>query len=652
MPVVTLTRARLAYGHQPLLDDADFQLDARERVGLIGRNGTGKSSLLKVLAGQRRPRRRRALGRAAGPRRVRAAGARRSTPASTVYDAVALGLAQRGPAAGRLSPRDRARWPSDADDAHALARVDALHARARRERRLGARPPHRHRAVAPGAARRRAGRRRCPAAGRSAWRWRRRWPPSRTCCCSTSRPTISTSPPSSGWRRCCRASPAPCSSSPTTGAFSTPSPPASSSSTAAGCASYPGSFAAYQERKARELADEAVADAKFDKVLAQEEVWIRKGVEARRTRNEGRVRRLEQLRRERAARRERLGQVRLQRRRRRALRQAGGRARRRDARPSAGRTLIRDFTTRILRGDRIGLIGPNGAGKTTLLKLILGELAPDAGTVRRGTKLAVAYFDQLRAQLDDDATLRTPSARARTSSRSAASAGTSISYLGDFLFPPERARSPVRSLSGGERNRLLLARLFARPANVLVLDEPTNDLDIETLELLEELLQDYARHALPGEPRPRLPRQRGDADDRLRRRRHAARVRRRLQRLGRRTRRRGCRARGRGAAGGPPRAPPRRRRPPAARGRECGAAAPRRALTFNEEQRARRAAGADRGARSAQSPHCAQRFADPALYRDAPADVRALGVEQEAIEDELAAAYARWEALETRSAGG
>jgi ATP-binding cassette subfamily F protein uup len=255
-------------------------------------------------------------------------------------------------------------------------------------------------------------------------------------------------------------------------------------------ASYPGSFAAYQDRKAAELAAEEQQSAKFDKFLAQEEVWIRKGVEARRTRNEGRVLRLEALRRERAARRERLGSVEL-----RVARgeQSGKLVAELEtvSKRFGERWVVRGFTSRILRGDKIGLIGPNGAGKTTLLKLILGELEPDGGSVRRGTKLEVAYFDQFRAALDEQAALVDVISPGSDYVDIAGQRKHVISYLGDFLFAPERARSPVKSLSGGERNRLLLARLFARPANVLVLDEPTNDLDIETLELLESLLQDY-----------------------------------------------------------------------------------------------------------------------------------------------------------------
>ncbi len=254
--------------------------------------------------------------------------------------------------------------------------------------------------------------------------------------------------------------------------------------------SYPGNFAAYRQRKQEQLAVEETVNAKFDKFLAQEEVWIRKGVEARRTRNEGRVRRLEALRLERGARRERLGTVNL------AV-DEGERSGKLvaeliDVHKAFGdKTIINDFSTRIMRGDRIGLLGPNGAGKSTLLKLILGELEPDSGSVRLGTKLAVAYFDQFRQQLDPEATLADTINPGADWVEIGGEKKHVASYLGDFLFAPARARSPVKSLSGGERNRLLLARLFARPANVLVLDEPTNDLDIETLELLEDLLQSF-----------------------------------------------------------------------------------------------------------------------------------------------------------------
>jgi len=254
--------------------------------------------------------------------------------------------------------------------------------------------------------------------------------------------------------------------------------------------SFPGNFSQYQERKAEQLAQEDVVNRKFDKFLAQEEVWIRKGVEARRTRNEGRVRRLEQLRRDRSARRERVGNVNFN-------LDAGERSGKLVAelehvnKAYGDKVLIKDYTTRLLRGDRIGLIGPNGAGKTTLLKMILGDLEADSGTIKRGTNLQIAYFDQFREQLDEEATVVDMVNQGDEYVVIGNTRKHVMGYLEEFLFPAERARSPVKSLSGGERNRLLLARLFTRPANVLVLDEPTNDLDIDTLELLEQLLADY-----------------------------------------------------------------------------------------------------------------------------------------------------------------
>jgi len=254
--------------------------------------------------------------------------------------------------------------------------------------------------------------------------------------------------------------------------------------------SYPGNFAAYESRKAEQLATESVAHRKFDKFWAQEEVWTRRGIKARRTRNEGRVRRLEQLRRERAARRERLGNLKL-------TLAAGERSGKLVAELTGvskrfgEKTIVQDLSLHIQRGDRLGLIGPNGAGKSTLLKLILGQLTPDAGEVRLGINLQVAYFDQMREQLDPERTLLDSISPGSDWVQIGAQRKHVMTYLADFLFPAQRAQAPVKMLSGGERNRLLLARLFARPANVLVLDEPTNDLDIESLELLEDTLQSY-----------------------------------------------------------------------------------------------------------------------------------------------------------------
>lgn len=255
--------------------------------------------------------------------------------------------------------------------------------------------------------------------------------------------------------------------------------------------SYPGDYANYLRQKEAALAAEATQAAKFDKHLAQEEVWIRQGIKARRTRNEGRVRALKKLRQERAQRREQTGNIRLN----------------LDKGELSGRIvieadaisksyqntpIIQNFSTVIMRSDRLGLIGPNGAGKTTLLKLLLGELQPDSGTVKYGTKLSIVYFDQLRAQLDPEETVVDAVAQGRETITINDQKKHVMSYLRDFLFAPARARSPVKSLSGGERNRLLMARLFTKPANLLVLDEPTNDLDVESLELLEELLVNYS----------------------------------------------------------------------------------------------------------------------------------------------------------------
>ena len=254
--------------------------------------------------------------------------------------------------------------------------------------------------------------------------------------------------------------------------------------------SYPGNFEAYENRKEQELIAEDIARRKFDKFWAQEEVWIRKGIEARRTRNEGRVRRLERLREERAARRDRLGQINLN----------------IDAGVKSGKivaelekvslsfdnkVIVKDLNFKLLRGDRLGLVGHNGVGKSTLISLILGKRNPDSGSVKLGTNLQIAYFDQLRAQLDPNKTVAETISPGSEWIEIGGTKKHVMAYLGDFLFPPRRANVPVSNLSGGERNRLLLARLFALPANLLVLDEPTNDLDIDSLELLEQTLQTY-----------------------------------------------------------------------------------------------------------------------------------------------------------------
>jgi ATP-binding cassette subfamily F protein uup len=411
--------------------------------------------------------------------------------------------------------------------------------------------------------------------------------------------------------------------------------------------SYPGRFSAYEATKARELEDEALANARADKLLAQEEVWVRKGVEARRTRSVGRVGRLERLRKARAERRDVLGRVRLE-------LEAGlppGKivAELTDVSmrfAPEGPPLVDRFTATILRGDKVGLIGPNGSGKTTLLKLILGELQPTAGKVRQGTRLQVAYFDQMRAGLDLDATLAdTISPGSEWIEQGQPPKVTRkhvMSYLSDFLFAPERANSPVRTLSGGERNRLLLARLFALPANVLVLDEPTNDLDIDTLELLEELLQAFegtvflvshdrrfldnvvtSTIAWEGDPafggRPGFWREYEGGYEDWKRQRERARV-------------------------APPAAAP---APRPAVAPAPAAAAPRAKLSY-KEQRELDGLPARIEALEAEQKALQAELADPATYARDAQSVPALHARHEALEAELLQALERWEALASR----
>jgi len=431
VPLLTLASASLAYGDLPLLDEAAFSLEPGERIGLIGRNGTGKSSLLGAIAGavaldDGEIRRRDGLSVALVSQEPEVPG-RSAAPAHVLEKFLHLFKLDTPPVSGGEKKRaalahafalepdllllDEPTNHLDIDGIlileNLLARVSAAivvtHDRAFLDR------------VATRIIELDRGRLR----------------------------------------------------------------------------SYPGNYSDFERRKQGELAAEAVAHHKFDRFWAQEEAWIRKGVEARRTRNEGRVLRLERLREERNARRTRMGNVRL----------AIGEGQRSGklvfestniSKAFGGETVVKDLDLLVSRGDRLGLIGPNGAGKTTILKLILGALAPDSGKVRLGANVQPAYFDQMREQLDPEKTVAETIGNGSDWVDLPGGRKHIMSYLGDFLFPPRRANSPVRMLSGGERNRLLLARLFSRPANVLVLDEPTNDLDIESLELLEEALQDYA----------------------------------------------------------------------------------------------------------------------------------------------------------------
>ena len=479
MPLITLLDASLAFGHVPLLDHVNFSLEEQERVGLVGRNGTGKSSLLKVLSELERPDDG-SLHIQQGLRVAYVAQEPILEPAHTLFESVRQGLQHV------LQLIDD--FTHSRGDLHLLqSRIEALDGWNWEQRVIET--LHRlhldadaHVAALSGGNRKRVALAQALVA--------------RPDVLLLDEPTNHLDMDSIGWLEDLLVG--------FRGSVVTVSHDRAFLDRVATriveldrgrLTSYPGNFSRYQALKEAQLAQETVIHGKADRLLAQEEVWIRKGVEARRTRAQGRINRLQLLRQARAERREAMGSVRME--------VASGapsgkivadleRVNKRFTGPDgAVRTVVRDFSGTILRGDKIGLIGPNGAGKTTLLKLILGTLEADSGHIRRGTQLKVAYFDQMREQLDLDATLEdfiSPGSewieigQRRTHVKS---------YLGDFLFSPQRAGSPVRSLSGGERNRLLLARLFARPANVLVLDEPTNDLDIDTLELLEDLLQQY-----------------------------------------------------------------------------------------------------------------------------------------------------------------
>ena len=488
MPYISLNKASLAFGHVALLDEVDFQLDEGERVGLIGRNGGGKSSMLKALAGEA------ALDdgivwRAPGARVCYVSQEPVLNSEATVFDEVARGLGDLYQIISEYHHLSHQLAEPDADFDTLLAAMEPLQTKleaqngwavqARIEtaiQRLELDPEALVGSLSGGVRKRVALAQALVAEPEVL---------------ILDEPTNHLDFSSIEWlegllnnfrgsvllvthdRR-----------------FLDGVATRIVELDRGHLASFPGNFAAYQALKEKMLADEAVTNAKFDKVLAQEEVWIRQGIKARGVRNEGRVRRLEQLRRDRAARRESVGKVGLN-------VDTGERSGKLVAeltnvcKSFKGRKIVDNFSCRIQRGDKIGLLGPNGAGKSTLLKMILGEMQPDSGEVKLGTKMSVAYFDQLRAQLNEEATLVDTISQGADFIEIAGVRKHVISYLGDFLFAPERARSPVKSLSGGERNRLLLARLFTRPTNVLVLDEPTNDLDIETLELLEELLANY-----------------------------------------------------------------------------------------------------------------------------------------------------------------
>ena len=488
MPYLILSDASLAFGHVPLLDHADFQLEPGERVALIGRNGCGKSSLLRALAGQG------ALDdgtvwRQPGLRLGYVSQEPPFDPQLSVFEAVVDGMGETSALLAEYHAVSHA-MASSGEGHEAL--LDRLH---HLQSELEARNAWSFEAQAERVIQRFSLDADAKIATLSGGQ-KKRLALAQALAVTPDillldEPTNHLDIAAIEWlEELLVSSSAAIVFITHDRRFLDRVATRIIELDRGNLQSFPGNFSAYQLRKEQMLLDETVHNAKFDKFLAQEEVWIRKGIEARRTRNEGRVRRLEQLRRERTARRDRQGKVEL------AL-DAGEKSGKLVAellgvsKRFGDKQVVRDFSCRLQRGDRIGVIGANGAGKTTLLRLILGELAPDAGSVRLGTKLQVAYFDQFRTQLDEEAALVDVISPGSDYVEIGNERKHVIGYLGDFLFAPERARSPVKSLSGGERNRLLLARLFARPANVLVLDEPTNDLDIDTLELLEQLLQDY-----------------------------------------------------------------------------------------------------------------------------------------------------------------
>jgi ATP-binding cassette subfamily F protein uup len=461
VPLVSLDRVSIAFGHLPLLDGVALQIEPRERVSVIGRNGTGKSTLLKIVSGELPP----DSGTVWRQPALKMARLEQDVPLSanrSVFDIVAAGHTHH------LEEDDE--WLREHHVDLVLSRLNL--------------PPDAIVDTLSGG-------------------WRRRVLLARALVGQPDlllldEPTNHLDIEAITWLETFLAEYA--------GAVMFVTHDRTFLQRLATriveldrgrLTSWPGDYATYLRRKEESLANDAVAAARFDKKLAEEEVWLRQGIKARRTRNEGRVRALMAMRAERAARREQLGNVRLQ------VEQADASGKLVfEARhvskqfaevPGApgSRNVVQDFSARIMRGDRIGLIGPNGAGKTTLLRLLLGEIAPDEGEVRVGANVQVAYYDQQREQLDPERTVFETVGEGNDTVTSNGRTRHVHAYLRDFLFSDERARSPVKALSGGERNRLLLARLFTRPANVLVLDEPTNDLDLETLELLEEQLVEW-----------------------------------------------------------------------------------------------------------------------------------------------------------------
>jgi len=626
MSLLQLNAVSLGYGGPLLLERVDLAVEPGERIALIGRNGTGKSSLLHIMSGELAP----DDGEVVRADGLRVARLDQSVPealAGSVFDVVAAGLGQAG--ALLADYHDTAARAAEGGDAAALARLDRIQRRLETEggwtltqrvdsvlSRIGLPADAAFDSLSGGLKRR---------------AWLARALVAEPNLLLLDEPTNHLDLDGIRWleeflldyggalvfvthdraflqrlaRRIVELD-------------------------RGRLTSWPGDYATYLARKQAALDAEARQQANFDKKLAQEEAWIRQGIKARRTRNEGRVRALERMRAERRERRERQGSAQL-------TLQGAERSGRividaRDVSFSRGqRAIVEDFSTLILRGDKVGIIGPNGSGKTTLLNLLLGRIEPDRGRIRHGTRLDIAYFDQHRGQLDNDATVIDNVGEGRDTVTVDGQERHVISYLQDFLFPPQRARSPVRALSGGERNRLLLAKLFCRPANLLVLDEPTNDLDIETLELLEARLVAYSgtlllvshdrtfldnvvTSTLVFEGGGTIGEYAGGYSDWLRQR---------------------------------PRpetanAPPARARP------KAGPARRSRPKLSYREQRELQALPGEIEALEAEQQAIAQRMADAQFYRGRGSDVEGTMARARELEQRLAQAYERWEALESR----
>ena len=481
MPFIRLADVSIAFGIHPVLDHVDFQLDPGERVGLIGRNGEGKSTLMKAIAGLI-PADSGEIWRQPGIKIAMLEQAPALPEQATIYEAVADALGDIG------------HWIAEYHRLAASADCD-LEALGRLQHRLESQDGWRlqqrvetilSRLDLPGDQ---------PVAGLSGG-WQRRLALARALAIEPDvllldEPTNHLDLEAILWlEEHLQEFSGAILLITHDRAFLQKIATRIVDLDRGKLTSWPGEYADFLVKKAAALEEEERHNALFDKKLAQEEAWIRQGIKARRTRNEGRVRALKKLRAERAERRLKPGRAKIE------MEQSQRSGKLVIEAENVGfayedKTVVRDFSTTIMRGDRIGLIGPNGAGKTTLLKMLLKQLEPQSGSVRHGTRLNIAYFDQLRAELDPDQTLADAVGDGKDYVDINGQRVHIMSYLGNFLFPPARARSPVRSLSGGERNRAFLARLFSQPCNLLVMDEPTNDLDVETLELLEELLADF-----------------------------------------------------------------------------------------------------------------------------------------------------------------